>query len=355
MFRGKLLSVLKAGLFGLWLGLVFSSCAGAPETVAMAPRPEWVSLGPHERYGSQAYLTAVGRGNSRNAAEMAALGQLVSIFGQRIEVDQRVTESYREAMRSGATATWTHYTAVDTDIVIVAGMDTLIGAEIGDFWADGRGNNYALAVMNRDRATQIYSEMIRANQEIIHNLTNMSLAERNTFDGFSRYQLAAVIADMSISYGEVLSVIGAPQYARGLRRGDDFRRGAQEIAREIPISIYVNNDRAGRLHSAFAGAFSDMGFRTGGSNSRYVLDVNVVVQPTDHPGAQVVFSRMELSANLIDVSTGSVLLPFSFQLREGHVTQSEAENRVFIVAERRIDAEYRDLLSDYLSQLIPRR
>jgi len=341
----KIKSSIATGLSVACLVFVLASCATAAGGVALAPmtpRPEWVGLGPHERYTSVAYLTAVGRGSSRQAAEMAAIGQLVATFGQRVQFSQRVTEWYRTGGTEGV--------AFEGSIVTGGEMDRLIGAEIGDFWTDGRGNNYALVVMNRARAIRIYSEMIRANQEIINNLTNMSMAERNSFGGFSRYEIAAEIADMNISHGEVLSVLGAPQYAQGLRRGDDFRRGAQEIVAAIPINIYVNNDRAGRLHSAFASAFSDMGFRTGGINSRYVLDVNVVVQPTDHPGAQVVFSRMELSANLIDVNTGSVLLPFSFHLREGHVTQSEAENRVFIAAERRINAEYRNELSNFLSQ-----
>jgi len=176
--------------------------------------------------------------------------------------------------------------------------------------------------------------------------------ERNTFAGFSRYQFAAVIADMNANYAAVLSVVGAP--VQGLRSGDDFRRGAQEIAVAIPVGISVSNDRAGRIQSAFARAFSDLGFRTGGAHQRYVLDVNLVVLPTDHVG-QTVFSRMELSANLIDIRTGAVLLPYAFNVREGHRTQSEAENRVFLVAEQRIDREYGDMLSDYLFQLIPGR
>ena len=353
MFRVKF--IMKGGL--LCLAMILVSCAtgggATPVSTAVPAGPEWTRGGTHERFHDFMYLTAVGSGNSRRAAEINAIGQLVAIFGMDIQVDERLRESYQEVMRSGAAATWTHDVALERDVVIEAGMDNLIGAEIGDFW-ETRRNSYALAVMNRARAVQIYSEMIRANQEIIDGLTNMSAAERNTLDGFSRYQFAAVIADMNISYGAVLSVIGAPQYAQGLRRGDDFRRGAQEIATAIPISVNVRNDRAGRIQGAFAAAFSDLGFRTGGTSPRYMLDVDIVLLPTDHPGARVIFTRMELNANLIDTSTGAVLLPYSFNVREGHATQSEAENRTFLVAEQRINNEYREMLSNYLSQLIPR-
>jgi len=335
-------------------------CGGLVTVVANPVQPGWVRGGAHARFDSSTHITAVGSGNSRHAAERDALRQLVLHFGARILVDERITESYREAMRGGATATWTHDLAFDSTILIDAGMDNLIGTEIGDVWEDGRGNVFALAVLNRARAVQIYSERIRANQEIIANLTDMSAAERNTLGGYSRYRLAAVIADMSISYGEILSVIGAPQYAHGLRRGDELRRGAQEIARAIPIGVNVRNDRGGRIQGAFARSLSDLGFRIGGANPRYILDVNININPTDHQatigGQPIIFTRIEVGANLIDTGTGTVLLPYDFNFRgTGHRTQSEAENLAFNEAVQRIDREYRDIFSDYLSRLIPVR
>ncbi|MCL2600571.1 MAG: LPP20 family lipoprotein [Treponema sp.] len=357
MFRAKLFSLAKVGLPCLCLVLVLASCgtgSGAVATVPpRVPQPEWMSNLSGFMSARPTYMIAVGSGNSRQVAEMDALRQLVMTFGTDVQVDTRLVESYREVIRSGVVASWGD-TALDRTIVLGAGMDNLIGAEISDFWTDGRGNHHALAVMNKARAIQVYSEMLRANLEIIANLTDMSVAERNTIAGFSRYQFAAVVADMSVSYGVVLSVLGAPHHAQGLRRGDDFRRQAQEIVRTIPIGINVRNDRAGRIQNAFAGAFSEFGFRTGGTNPRYLLDVNVVVHPTDHAGANV-FARMELTANLIDTQTLSVLLPYGFNLREGHRTQLEAENRAFLVAEQRIAGEYRNMLSNHLFQLVPRR
>ena len=351
MLMAKFFILLKTGLVGLCLAFVVASCATAPaaSTVTRPQEPGWVTGGSHERFSNTTYLTAVGSGSSRSAAELDAFRHLVSTFGVSVQADVRLAEAYR---RTGAVAT--HEIAFGQEIVLDAGMDNLIGAEIGDRWEGrGRGSSFALAVLHRERATQIYTEMIRANLEIIDNLTNISLTERNSLNGFSRYQFAAVIADMNTNYAAVLSVVGAPP-VHGLRSGDDFRLSAQEIATAIPIGIHIRNDRAGRIQGAFATAFSDLGFRTGGTNPRYLLDVDVIIHPTDHPGARVIFKRMELTANLIDTTTGAVLLPFAFNVREGHATQSEAENRTFLVAEQRINNEYRDMLSNYLSQLIPR-
>ena len=331
----------------------FLSCASLPAASGASPRPEWVR-DPYTRFDRQTHLAAVGSGSSRQQAERDALGRLVAIFGQSIQVDERVTESYQQAMNSGTVAAWAGGTTFDSSIVTSTGMDTLIGAEIGDFWEDGRGNSFALAVLDRAKAIQIYSQMLNANQEIIDNLVNVPASQRNTFDGFARYQFAAVVADMNTSYAAVLQVLGAP--AQGNRSGDEFRRSAQEIAAAIPIGINVSNDRNSRIRGAFAGVFSGLGFRTGAANQRYMLNVDLVVQQTDTPNAQgLVFARMEFNANLVDTTTGAVLLPFTFNVREGHRTMSEAENRVFIAAERKINSDYEPTLSGFLSSLVPSR
>jgi hypothetical protein len=86
-----------------------------------------------------------------------------------------------------------------------------------------------------------------------------------------------------------------------------------------------------------------------------MLEVNVVVSEVELPANPNKFARMELSANLADTSTRVVLIPYTFNNREGHATQPEAENRTYIAAERKINDEYSKLLSDYLSRLLPQK
>ena len=335
----------------LSLILVFSACASSVAAQA-GNQPDWVR-DPYAKYDRQANVAAVGMGSSREAAEKSALGNLVAIFGQRIQVDERVSVSYQEALRSGAAASWSETTDISSNIAIAAGMESLVGAEIGETWRSNNGEHYALAFLNKARATQLYSGMIRSNQAMINNLVTMPPTERNTLEGFARYQLAADIADVTVSYGNLLSVIDVT--VQGLRRGDDYRLEAVNITRAIPVGLNVQNDRAGRIQGAFAKALSDIGFHSGGTNSRYMLDVNVVTEPVTIAGNPYNQTRIGISANLKDANSGTVLLPFDFTTRVGHTSQAEADNRAYLEAERRINNEYANLLSAYLSQLMPKR
>jgi len=75
------------------------------------------------------------------------------------------------------------------------------------------------------------------------------------------------------------------------------------------------------------------------------------VQPTEHTGNRV-FARMELNADLTDTRTNSVLVPFNLTQREGHSSDSEAQNILFLRVEQRIAGEYGDLLSEHISGLL---
>ena len=314
--------------------------------------PDWVR-DPYVKYDREENVAAVGMGSSRELAERSALGNLVAIFGQSIQVDETVSNSYQEAVRNGVIANWSDNTTVDSVIATSAGMDTLVGAEIRETWRDNRGENYAVAVLNKAKAIQLYSDMVMANHAMIGNLINIPSMEINSFDGYSRYQFAATLADLSLSYGNLLSVMGVQ--VSGLRGGNEYRIEAQNITKAIPVGIRVQNDKSGRIEGAFATVLSDVGFRSGGINSRYVLDVNVNASPVTITGNPYNWTRIEVNANLGDINSGAVLLPFNFNTREGHTSQGEADNRAYMAAEQIIKEDYAVLLANYLSSMLPKK
>ena len=316
-------------------------------------KPAWVDA-VDSVYSRSQYVAAVGNAADRTMAEKNALVNLTSYFGQSIQADQKITNTYQEAVRNGVTTGWNDNIAMENTIKTSASMDTLVGAEIRGVWFDSRSTYYAVAVMEKAKAAPIYRDLIIANQNMIKNLVTMSQAEKNTLEGYSRYQFAAAVADINTSYANLLKLIDAVP-PEGIVNGNQYRLEAQEITKAIPVGVVVNVDKSGRVLGAFTKSLSDLGFRRGGNSSRYVLKVNVSVSPVNLPNNQNKFARMELSADLTDTSHDSVLLPWNFNTREGHNTIEEAENRTYMVAERKINDEYKDILSNYLSQLLPQR
>jgi hypothetical protein len=317
--------------------------------------PAWVNS-PDAVFDRGSFVAAVGYGSGRDVAEKSAFANLTALFGQSIQGDQVVTTRYSEAVRNGAVDSWTEDTAMTNAIKTSVELESLVGAEIRDYWYDGKSTHYAVAVMDRQKTAALYADMIRSNEQIIGDLVTMPDRVKNSLDGYSRYTLAATIADANRAFANVLSVVGNAGTGvnpADMKKGDDYRLEAVNITKIIPIAVRVANDRSDRIRGAFASVFNKAGFRSGGNNSRYVLNVTVTVSEVQLANQQNKFARYVVDANLTDSAEGIVLLPYNINGREGHLTLSEAENRAIAAAERRINDTYGKVLSDYLSTLLP--
>jgi hypothetical protein len=353
---------IASAFLALFLGIFFFACAGTPGSGSTSsgqqPQPEWISS-PYSKYSERQFIARTGSGPNLEEAEKSAFANLVGYFGQTIRDEQKISNIYQEAVKNGVTSEWSDTTSIDRTIATSAGLNSLVGAEIRDTWFDGRNTYYAAAVMDRAKTAQIYTDMIKANQVMIGNLVNMEQAEKNTIEGFARYQFAAVVADINTSYSNVLKVTGAAPVA-GLKTGDEYRLEAVEITKTIPVRVLITKqdevDRAGRIQGAFTSALSGFGFRTATGSAPYTLNINLSLSEVQLPNQQNKFARYEVIANFTDSATGIGLLPsYSINGREGHLNLPEAENRAIAAAERKIVSEYADLLAESLSQLLPRR
>jgi hypothetical protein len=334
------------------------SSAPAPAAAsrrADGPEPAWVAS-PDAVFDRTVYMAAVGYGPDRGMAEKNALANLTALFGQSIQGEQVAATRYSEAVRNGAVDSWTEDTAVTNAIKTSVELESLIGAEIKDYWYDGNSVHYAAAVMERKKTATLYADMIRSNERIINELTVIPAEEKNTLDAYSRYTLAGTIADANRVFANVLSVVGNAGTGinhADMKKGDDYRLAAADMAKNIPIAVKVVNDKSNRIQSAFATALNTAGFRSSGGNTRYVLNVENVFSPVDLPNQANKFVRYTVDANLTDTTTGNILLPYTITGRAGHLTLPEAENRAVADAAKKIGETYGSTLSDYLSALLP--
>ncbi len=355
-----------AGALAVFMSVaILSCCATSPSPkgsssgkqpaerkVAQAKEPEWVSA-PRAAYPDAQYVSAVGYGADRESAEKNALGALIAVFGQSVKGEMTVSSRYSEAIKSGAIEV-TEGSDIDRAVKTSYDLESVVGAEIKAIWFDGDKTTYALAVMERARAAMLYANLLQTNEETIAKLVAIPAAERNTLDAYARYDLAAEIGDMNGRFLNVLSVVNpaaAAAKAGTVTRGDQLRVECLRIAQSIPISVTVSNDRDGRIKAAFSQAISASGFKTGGTGTRYALEGTLTLSEVALKNNENKFARYIVDARLVDTATGSVLMPYNAQGREGHATMSEAENRAVRAAERKITEDFNKAFSGYIAQL----
>jgi hypothetical protein len=347
--------MLKIAKLAIPVLLLCAGCAGGPRAERSGlsrEEPAWVS-GVDQVYSRLRYVAAVGYGSSRAIAEKEAFASMISIFGQTIQVDRQSMVGYQEALRQDAVSAYIKNTEITNAIKTSAGMEALIGAEIRDYWYDGRDTHYAVAVMEKSRAASLYSELVEANREIISKLITMDEGERYSLPGYARYHLAAKLAGGNRVFANILSVVGGPSLSpRELAEGENFRLEAENIARRIPIDVRIQNDQANRLKGAFAAVIGSQGLQSGGDGSLYALDGRISFTQADFQKSDSVYVRYVLEAGLVDRRTGAVLLPYTFSGREGHLTLAEAENRALGTVEKEIAGGWAAALAGYLDSLL---
>jgi hypothetical protein len=331
--------------------------ASAPSQSANRGEPGWVSS-PESVYPKSRYVSAVGsaNGNNRASAEKQALASLIAIFGQSIQADLKMISSYTEQVTNNKSNV-RQSESVQNTIKQFSQLDNLMGAEIADGWYSSSTNIYwAVAVMDNAKTISLYADLIRSTERLINELVNIAALERATLEAYSRYQLAATIADANRVYANILTYVGDktsginPSTMKG---GNDYRLEAAKLVQSIPIGVIVANDVNSRISGAFREAISGVGFRSGGSTSRYILRVSVSLSPVDLPSNPNKFTRYVVDGNLMDMYDDTVLLPYNINGREGHLNQSEADNRAIRGAETKIKADYNAVLKGYLSSILP--
>jgi len=345
---------LDAAIGGNSDGSIRQTTVTAPaEFTSGGRQPAWVS-DPYTVYRKDVFLAAVGSGSNRDEAAAKAYVELISQFSRSVKSEYTVAVNYTEALKRGAVSV-SNDTTISDRIITAASMDNLIGAQIGNVWDSKRGAVYAAAYLDIERTISIYTDFIIFNCRNIDMLTSMTAAEKNTLDGYARYRLASLIAGINANFAGIVNFAGGSTSQFNLKTPESYNLEAAGIIRNITVIVRVSGDRADRIQNAFAQALGSEGIRTRGNNPYYVLDVDVVTSEVMYPAGNNDYKwcRIELNANLIEISSGASLLVFVHNNRIGHTTYDYAENVAFMSAEKDIAETYTSALRKYLASLIP--
>lgn len=343
---------IAAILISLGLAGCGSSANVAKSSGKSKGMPDWVT-GPSSAYPKTVYLTGVGDSVDKKSAEIDAINELVSVFGQTV-TSASVASRRMEVAQQGGVVASSDSSALGQEILREIAQDDVIAIEIPEFFeSKAEGKWYALAVMSREKGTQIYSEMIEKNQKEIDSIRNQikSDKEPNTMINFSRLDFAEEIATVNEKYLKRLTILNtaAAQKFASISTPVQIHKEKMEMASKIPVCVSVEQDSDGRIAKAFQEVMSSFGFNTTlGSNERYVIICKNHFSESASSNEKTKFCEYVAECALNDTFLGETLVPLSITGREGSPTYQNAEVRAKQKISGKIKGDFAKSFQKYL-------
>lgn len=345
-------SVFLAGAISVLLSSCFGSTGTAAKNAKSGAEPDWLT-GQPAAYPQSAYLTGSGSGADKRSAELDAIGELVSIFGQSINTATTASHRMELAQSAGVVAS-SDNSSLDQTIFRDVSQNDVIAIEIPEFYESKSENKWhALAVMNRSKGTQIYSSMIEKNQAEIASIIKEIQADSdpNTMINFSRLDFCEEVAKVNEGYLKRLTIINptaAKKYA-SVYTPVQIHKMRADMAAKIPICVKVSADSDGRIAKSFQETMTAEGFNTSlGSNERYVIDCKVHFTQSESANGKTFFCEYAAECALIDTFSGDTLVPLSITGREGSTSSQNAEIRAKQKISSKVKTEFAASFQKYL-------
>ena len=329
------------------LGLVLLvGCSWGPS------RPAWID-GVSPEYPAAQFLTGVGQGDNRAAAEDRAYAALARIFKAEVSAQSKDWESYLVVEQRGSShderrLTLDHLTRVSTDKV-------LENAKIVDRWYDARKNlYYALGGMHRAQAETAFMERMN---DLDHSIQADVDEAHQTSDKLARVR-ALRRATRSLvlreTYNADLRVIRASgQGTAAAYRVQDLTRELEEyLSSNLVLAVTVTGDHVEPVQQALTEGLIKEGLRVatvsagtdGGVtgtqvNPELLIRGMVRVWPIDVRDPQFIYVRWCSDFEVVDLAGQQIVGAISKGGKEGHLSEREATAKVLRVMQQDLSAD----------------
>jgi hypothetical protein len=357
IFKGhQKLRILMAGLLLIW-GIEWQTLS----VIGASRSPDWVS-GESSQYPRDRYLTGVGHGDSRKAAEDEAYAAISRIFQANIQSKTREWEEYLQS--SGKSEGPKGESQVSRKIFIdqltqVSTHKVLENVSIAEVWTDSQNHRtYALAVMDRVHSAAVIQgrieELDRQAQTLFESATRMGQPDglrqagsklqtvRDLHAAFKalllREGLNTDLKIISLDGHGVDTQLSPAQVGKTLR---------QVLSQEFHVGLELSGPHSEKIRSAILQGLTQEGL--------VVIDRSVLSELEGKKVEDVLvkgemgleplqlqarpFYRWGVQFTLIDRSNDRVLGNLTRNGREGHLNPSEAEARAVRAAQRVVQEE----------------
>lgn len=277
--------------------LLLSLFLASPSAYAADAKPDWLS-GQSAQYPKSAYIIGVGQAENRDKAADRARAELAKVFSVNVEATGR---SYMESVSDGRAESSSQFAS---DEVKSSTRKVLDGVEVPDYWEDGQGGVYALAVLDRVHSLKVFKDKLdEMDKDFAEARERMDKADGK----FGKLKLALKLMRLAKTRRRVNAdyrILNPDGTGLPAPEGQSEALGlARKAIAAVTVSVEAAGDEAGRAASRIIDGLSAYGLK--------------VVERSDNPADVVVEAKTSADPLPSDNLTwywarGSILVKMSY-------------------------------------------
>jgi len=325
--------------YGILFVFIFLAGCASPPTEP----PAWV-LDPQSTYPEAQYLTAVGVGDSRRAAENSAAAGLARIFESRIQAVEILSETTTE--KRGAIESFDQFSNLRTDVKIGSEQD-LLNIQFGEAFTDKKGRVHAVATLPRAETATVYQQRIGELSADIFLLIRLS---DKAVDPVEKYAFRRAAVRKALENDRLLDQLHIinPRARDTLSLHYDpqaLYTQTAAAAHNVTFSVQFSGDGVETIREAL----TSMGFS---ENAAAVLRFSgsASFKKTDLRRDPLMFVRYRYTLET-RTHNDRLVLTFNGNHREGHINFTEAAARARRALRTEIKRRIPQEVGDYLDRL----
>lgn len=338
---------MKKNIFAFFF--IFSTCL---LFAANKRIPEWITL-PTSVYPSEIYMNGTGSGINRETAELDAVRNLSSVFGQTVKSNNVASKKMEQALSAGKVS-FSSTENLQQNITSQIEAENLIGIEIAEyFYNKSEKKWYAIAILERKKTADIYQDYIEKNDAAIRQAIKESEKNPGTFYGYSEICFATEIAAENDKLVKNLTVIDfekGNEISKKVVSLQKLQLDKKKFAEDISIYVKILGDKDNKIKSAFQDIFSKYGFKTSSSKKeKYILQGKYSSEISAK--RKITYCVYSLDLDFSDDLQAKSLFAINFKGREGSISESDAINRTYRVLEKDIETQFSKNFDSYINNL----
>jgi len=312
--------------------------------------PLWV-VSVDEAYDSDSLLCAVGIGLDRKEAEYDALSSLAKSIKQNVVAKSDAQKNLVGNDSVGFDSDYDYSASVSA----VSTVKDIVGVTYPEVWIDSEGKYYVLAQLNREEAGRFYKKRIEDRAVVIENQIMYSANNDGSFEALAALTNAVDLARQNEEDMSILAGVHADMYrllSFDYSSAEAVSVLAERQREKIHVKVVVTGDSAERIKTVFSRVLTDSGLIVSNTQEETRYSLNVVIDMTEIEGNEKYeYVRFVVDTSLKDNDTGKILVPYTDNGREAHISLSEATQRAYRTIETNVKKEYTLLLQQYLDSL----